>query len=91
MALCLVKHRDKGKKVNAKLYHAMKTYWGSGDIAPRILHLGTEKPEKDSQYSDRLRARRPVFEPRPVRLWDLPSLLSNDTGVCFSGSKVPGV
>jgi hypothetical protein len=34
---------DKGKKVKVKLslcltkYHAMKTYWGSGDIAPRIL------------------------------------------------------
>jgi hypothetical protein len=22
-------------------YHAMKTYWGSGDTAPRILDLGT--------------------------------------------------
>jgi hypothetical protein len=21
--------------------HAMKTYWGSGGIAPRIIHLGT--------------------------------------------------
>jgi hypothetical protein len=22
-------------------HHAMKAYWGSGDKAPRILHLGT--------------------------------------------------
>jgi hypothetical protein len=22
-------------------HHAMKAYWGSGDIAPRILELGT--------------------------------------------------
>jgi hypothetical protein len=29
LALCLTKH------------HAMKTYWGSGGIAPRILDLGT--------------------------------------------------
>jgi hypothetical protein len=21
-------------------YHAVKTYWGSGGVAPRILHLG---------------------------------------------------
>jgi hypothetical protein len=34
-------------KVKVKLspcltkHHAMKTYWGSGDIAPRILDLGT--------------------------------------------------
>jgi hypothetical protein len=28
-SLCLTKH------------HAMKAYWGSGDIAPRILDLGT--------------------------------------------------
>jgi hypothetical protein len=34
-------------KVNVKLspcltkHHAMKTYWGSGGIAPRILDLGT--------------------------------------------------
>jgi hypothetical protein len=29
LSLCLTKH------------HAMKTYWGSGGIAPRILDLGT--------------------------------------------------
>jgi hypothetical protein len=29
LSLCLTKH------------HAMKTYWGSGSIAPRILDLGT--------------------------------------------------
>jgi hypothetical protein len=29
LSLCLTK------------YHAMKTYWGSGGIAPRILDLGT--------------------------------------------------
>jgi hypothetical protein len=29
MSLCLTKH------------HAMRTYWGSGSIAPRILNLGT--------------------------------------------------
>jgi hypothetical protein len=29
VVLCLTKH------------HAMKTYWGSGAIAPRILDLGT--------------------------------------------------
>jgi hypothetical protein len=28
LSLCLTKH------------HAMKTYWGSGGIAPRILNLG---------------------------------------------------
>jgi hypothetical protein len=28
-SLCLTKH------------HAMKTYWGSGDTAPRILDFGT--------------------------------------------------
>jgi hypothetical protein len=35
----------KGKKVKLTLcltkHHAMKTYWGSGGIAPRILDLGT--------------------------------------------------
>jgi hypothetical protein len=35
----------KGKKVKLPLCltkrHAMKTYWGSGSIAPRILDLGT--------------------------------------------------
>jgi hypothetical protein len=34
-----------GKKVNLSLclnkHHAMKAYWGSGGIAPRILDLGT--------------------------------------------------
>jgi hypothetical protein len=30
LSLCLTKH------------HAMKTYWGSGGIAPRILDLGTK-------------------------------------------------
>jgi hypothetical protein len=39
-------HSGKGKvKVKLSLclteYHAMKTYWGSGDIAPLILDLGT--------------------------------------------------
>jgi hypothetical protein len=33
------------KKVNLSLFlskhHDMKTYWGSGGIAPRILDLGT--------------------------------------------------
>jgi hypothetical protein len=29
LSLCLTKH------------HAMKTYWGSGDIAPHFLDLGT--------------------------------------------------
>jgi hypothetical protein len=29
LSLCLTKH------------HAMKTYWGSGGIAPRIIDLGT--------------------------------------------------
>jgi hypothetical protein len=29
LSLCLTKH------------HSMKTYWGSGSIAPRILDLGT--------------------------------------------------
>jgi hypothetical protein len=29
LSLCLTKH------------HAMKTYWGRGGIAPRILDLGT--------------------------------------------------
>jgi len=24
-------------------YHAMKAYWGSGSIAPRILDLGTRR------------------------------------------------
>jgi hypothetical protein len=39
----------KGKKVKAKLslyltkHHAMKTYWGSGCIAARILDLGTRR------------------------------------------------
>jgi len=39
---------QKGKvKVNVKMflslteYHAMKTYWGRGGIAPCILNLGT--------------------------------------------------
>jgi hypothetical protein len=36
--LCSVK--GKGKVVPA-LNYAMKTYWGSGDIAPRILDFGT--------------------------------------------------
>jgi hypothetical protein len=30
----------KSKNVKLSLYHAMKTYWGSGGIAPRILDLG---------------------------------------------------
>jgi hypothetical protein len=29
LSLCLAKH------------HAMKTYWGSGDVAPHVLNLGT--------------------------------------------------
>jgi hypothetical protein len=37
--------RVKVKKVKLSLYlaehHAMKTYWESGGIAPRILDLGT--------------------------------------------------
>jgi hypothetical protein len=50
MAWCLFKHKDNStfkerKKVKLSLfltkYHAMKTYWGSGGIAPGILYLGT--------------------------------------------------
>jgi hypothetical protein len=33
LSLCLTKH------------HAMKTHWGSGGIAPRILDLGTRWDE----------------------------------------------
>jgi hypothetical protein len=39
--------KEKVKKVKVKLslrlikHHAMKTYWGSGGIAPRILDLST--------------------------------------------------
>jgi hypothetical protein len=43
---CDMHRRDKkgkGKVVPVLLteHHAMKAYWGSGDIAPRILDLGT--------------------------------------------------
>jgi hypothetical protein len=38
-------HEGKGKKVKLSLcltkHHAMKTYWGSGGISPRILEFGT--------------------------------------------------
>jgi hypothetical protein len=39
----MVKNRVKGKVVPVLLteHHAMRTYWGSGDIAPSILDLGT--------------------------------------------------
>jgi hypothetical protein len=42
MALCLVKHRDKFSCAFILAeHHAVKAYWGSGCIAPRILYLGT--------------------------------------------------
>jgi hypothetical protein len=34
-------HKGKGKVVPGLKHHAMKTYWGSADIAPHILSLGT--------------------------------------------------
>jgi hypothetical protein len=40
-------HQNAGKKVKVKLslclikHHALKTYWGSGGTAPRILDFGT--------------------------------------------------
>jgi hypothetical protein len=43
------KSYDDDGKVKVKLslcftkYHAMKTYWGSGGIAPRITNLGTRR------------------------------------------------
>jgi len=36
------RERDvKGKSLCLTKHHAMRTYWGSEGIAPRILHLGT--------------------------------------------------
>jgi len=43
-SLCFdVKVKAKGKFVTVLLteHHAMKSYWGSGSIAPHILDLGT--------------------------------------------------
>jgi hypothetical protein len=39
LSLCLTKH------------HAMKTYWGSGGIAPLILDLGTRDYSGNNQKS----------------------------------------
>jgi hypothetical protein len=35
------RHEDVKLSLYLNKYHAMKTYWGSGGIAPRILDLGT--------------------------------------------------
>jgi hypothetical protein len=60
--LCRGKNEfKKGVKVKVKLslfltkHHAMKTYWGSGGIVPRILDLGTRWREWS--------ASRPLYPP----------------------------
>jgi hypothetical protein len=45
LSLCLTKH------------HAMKTYWGSGYIAPRILDLGLDGGELSASRSGRFTSR----------------------------------
>jgi hypothetical protein len=64
--LCLIKH------------HTMKTYWGSGGIAPRILNLGTRRRWAISfmpkALTPRERALVPVvweaeWVPEPVWTW----------------------
>jgi len=45
LLLCLTKH------------HAMKTYWGSGDIAPRILDLGLHGRERSASRLGRFAPR----------------------------------
>jgi hypothetical protein len=54
MVLCTVKALKsylRGLKVEVKVnlfvclneHHTMKTYWGNGGIAPRVLNLGTRR------------------------------------------------
>jgi len=38
---CIVKVKVKLSLCFLTEHHSMKAYWGSGDIAPRILDLGT--------------------------------------------------
>jgi len=56
----LMTYKGKGKVVPVFKHHAMKGYWGSGDMAPRILDFGTRWGEwsasRPSRFSPRQRA-----------------------------------
>jgi hypothetical protein len=63
------------KKIQAKLYlrltkhHSMKTYWGSGGIAPHILNLGIRWRSVISSM------------PRPLYIWGRSFLYPLDRGL----------
>jgi len=56
-SLCLITH------------HAMKTYWESGGIAPRILNLGTRWRWSDSFTLRSLYPRRKNLSPHTHWIW----------------------
>jgi hypothetical protein len=65
VSLCLTKH------------HAMKTYWGSGGLAPRILDLGT-RWRRDVSFSHR-----PLYPQGKNPLYPLERKLDGPQGRSF--------